>query len=332
MPLSDQHKAFHPSAMVDEPVPTTPRRRGHRRRKGPKPWFVLKLSVAVAAAIIAYTGYVYIGRLCIPMIKRERNSLGSRRLGGESRRLPRTSLCLSLFVIFWSCGGGFILTGLLIFYPRVSHFLGCFCRAWDDDDLGIYQGACSVLSCPTASLAFPPSCPPLPRCSACMLMREFMFGFGWDLGSGFIYPTRLCQGEPLPCCLPCPVLARYSSLSYMLRIMMSHHHRHHHPSPSLAACMCPVCALLSDGLVSPFPAADMIGCTRVFGTSRSFLHAHLAVLFMIVAVFSICRHDFPGPLRHITVSLDLMGVWLIPRLGCQHASYDRGLAPFVLVP
>jgi uncharacterized membrane protein YdbT with pleckstrin-like domain len=81
MPSSDQHKAFHPSTMVDEPVPTPARRRSHRRRKGPKPWFVLKLSVALAVAIIAYAGYVYIGRLCIPMIKREHNSLGSRRLG-----------------------------------------------------------------------------------------------------------------------------------------------------------------------------------------------------------------------------------------------------------
>lgn len=68
-----------PSTMVDEPP--TSRRRGRRRNKGPKPWFVLKLSVAVAAAMIAYSAYVYIGRLCIPMIKRERNSLGSRRLG-----------------------------------------------------------------------------------------------------------------------------------------------------------------------------------------------------------------------------------------------------------
>jgi hypothetical protein len=76
-----------PSTMVDEP-PTSPRRGRRRRNKGPKPWFVLKLSVAVAAAIIAYGGYVYIGRLCIPMIKRERDSLGSRRLGSEYLCLP----------------------------------------------------------------------------------------------------------------------------------------------------------------------------------------------------------------------------------------------------
>jgi hypothetical protein len=42
----------------------------------------------------------------------------------------------------------FVLTVFLIFMlctPRViSHFLGCFCRAWDGDDLGVYQGAYSV--------------------------------------------------------------------------------------------------------------------------------------------------------------------------------------------
>ena len=52
-------------------------------RKGPVPWFVLKLSVGLTVAIIAYTSYVYIGRLCIPMIRRENSSLGSRTLGSE---------------------------------------------------------------------------------------------------------------------------------------------------------------------------------------------------------------------------------------------------------
>ncbi|KAH9993406.1 hypothetical protein BJV77DRAFT_1158662 [Russula vinacea] len=60
------------------------------------------------------------------MIKRERNSLGSRRLGSESQRLPRTSLCLSLFVIFWYCGGGFILTTFLSFILVSVIFLAVF--------------------------------------------------------------------------------------------------------------------------------------------------------------------------------------------------------------
>ena len=122
-----------PSAMVDEPP--TSRRRGRRRNKGPKPWFVLKLSIAVALAIIAYAGYVYIGRLCIPMIKRERNSLGSRRLGSESQCLIPSSqfilicdfdfaVATSILTVFLSC--------------VISYFLGCLRRAWNDDDLGVY--------------------------------------------------------------------------------------------------------------------------------------------------------------------------------------------------
>jgi hypothetical protein len=123
--------------MVDEPP--TSRRRGRRRNKGPKPWFVLKLSVAVATATIAYGGYVYIGRLCIPMIKRERDSLGSRRLGSEypvSTPSPVPFHCDFGFAV-----ETFILTIFLSIHRVISHFLGCFCRAWDDDDLGVYQGA-----------------------------------------------------------------------------------------------------------------------------------------------------------------------------------------------
>ena len=95
---SDQHKASSLSTMVDEPVPATARRRSRRRNKGPQPWFVLKLSVALAFGIVAYSSYVYIGKLCIPMIKRESNALGSRRLGSESRlpHLPVLFFCDSI--------------------------------------------------------------------------------------------------------------------------------------------------------------------------------------------------------------------------------------------
>jgi hypothetical protein len=65
-------------------------------RKGPKPWLVLKLSIAFAAAIIAYAGYVYIGRLCVPMIRRQPNSLGSRTLGSECQ-LPTPPFHPTLF-------------------------------------------------------------------------------------------------------------------------------------------------------------------------------------------------------------------------------------------
>jgi hypothetical protein len=76
----NQHNAHSPTAPDGEP---RSRRRRSSRKKGPKPWFVLKLSVGLAAGIIGYSSYVYIGRLCIPMIRRERDSLGSRTLGSE---------------------------------------------------------------------------------------------------------------------------------------------------------------------------------------------------------------------------------------------------------
>ena len=103
---SDQHKASSPSTMVDEPVPATSRRRGRRRHKGPKPWFVLKLSVALALGIVGYSAYVYIGKLCIPMIKRDRNSLGSRRLGSEFQGLFLSPPLSPFFFVIRFCGGG----------------------------------------------------------------------------------------------------------------------------------------------------------------------------------------------------------------------------------
>ncbi|KAI0043421.1 zf-DHHC-domain-containing protein [Auriscalpium vulgare] len=55
--------------------------RARRAQKTKQPWVVLKLTVGIASAVIAYTCYVYIGRLCIPMIKREASALGGRVLG-----------------------------------------------------------------------------------------------------------------------------------------------------------------------------------------------------------------------------------------------------------
>src|SRR6266404_2337574 len=58
--------------------------RKHRdKRKSPQPWFMLKLTIAISAAIIAYSAYVYIGRLSIPMIRREDSALGSRTMGSQ---------------------------------------------------------------------------------------------------------------------------------------------------------------------------------------------------------------------------------------------------------
>ena len=77
-PTGQHHKQRRLSAVISDAA-----RRSRERRKGPQSWFMLKLTIVIAAAIIAYTAYVYIGRLCIPMIKRERSSLGSRTMGSE---------------------------------------------------------------------------------------------------------------------------------------------------------------------------------------------------------------------------------------------------------
>src|SRR6266446_5742861 len=76
----------------------------------------------------------------------------------------------------------------------ISHFLGCFCRAWDDDDLGVYQGAYSVAPLPI-------TLSPNAQC-VCSYVDPI---FSVRLGSGCIHPSRLCrQSEffpPLSCAL-----------------------------------------------------------------------------------------------------------------------------------
>jgi palmitoyltransferase len=77
-PPGEQPKSRRLSTVINDAA-----RKRRDARKGPQPWLVLKLTIAIAVAIVAYTAYVYIGRLCIPMIKRESSSLGSRTMGSE---------------------------------------------------------------------------------------------------------------------------------------------------------------------------------------------------------------------------------------------------------
>ena len=53
------------------------------RRNKPQPWIMRKLAVFMTIGIIAYAWYVYVGRLCVPMIRRDAGALGSRGLGSE---------------------------------------------------------------------------------------------------------------------------------------------------------------------------------------------------------------------------------------------------------
>ena len=104
------------------------------------------------------------------MIKRERDSLGSRRLGSESQSLP-PPLPVLFHRDFDFMAETFILTAFWV----ISHFFGCFCRAWDDDELGVYQGAYSIVQPHTTS----PCSPPLHPNSQRVCLYVNMFGLGW---------------------------------------------------------------------------------------------------------------------------------------------------------
>ena len=41
------------------------------RRNKPQPWIMRKLAVFMTIGIIAYAWYVYVGQLCVPMIRRD---------------------------------------------------------------------------------------------------------------------------------------------------------------------------------------------------------------------------------------------------------------------
>jgi hypothetical protein len=50
-------------------------------RKGPQPWIVRKSAVGIVVLIAGWATYVYIGRVCVRMIRREQGVVGSRGLG-----------------------------------------------------------------------------------------------------------------------------------------------------------------------------------------------------------------------------------------------------------
>ena len=60
------------------------RQRRDKRRDKPQPWIALKFAVAFTSALIGYASYVYIGRFCVPMIRKDHGALGGRRIGSES--------------------------------------------------------------------------------------------------------------------------------------------------------------------------------------------------------------------------------------------------------
>lgn len=74
----------HGCCAVVEEAAARSREKREARRNMPQPWIMLKLGVIITLALFVYTSYVYIGRLCVPMIKRERGAFGGRARGSES--------------------------------------------------------------------------------------------------------------------------------------------------------------------------------------------------------------------------------------------------------
>ncbi|KZT33540.1 zf-DHHC-domain-containing protein [Sistotremastrum suecicum HHB10207 ss-3] len=56
-------------------------RRRRANRTEPQPWLARKCTIGLVLGLWGWTGYVYVGRLCVPMIKRESDALGSRTIG-----------------------------------------------------------------------------------------------------------------------------------------------------------------------------------------------------------------------------------------------------------
>jgi len=56
-------------------------------RSGPQPWILRKLTVGIVVLIIGWTTYVYIGRVCVRMIRPEDDVVGSRGLGSKQYQI-----------------------------------------------------------------------------------------------------------------------------------------------------------------------------------------------------------------------------------------------------
>ncbi|GAA5821516.1 hypothetical protein JCM3770_001057 [Rhodotorula araucariae] len=67
-------------------------------KQGPDSWFVRKFAVAIVAALFAYSYYVYVVRLCVPMV-----TMDDSRLGARAQGLVYLVIYHFLFVMFvWS--------------------------------------------------------------------------------------------------------------------------------------------------------------------------------------------------------------------------------------
>jgi palmitoyltransferase len=53
------------------------------QRTKPQPWIILKFTILITAGIIGFASYVYIGRLCVPMMLKHDGALGTQTTGSE---------------------------------------------------------------------------------------------------------------------------------------------------------------------------------------------------------------------------------------------------------
>jgi len=58
-------------------------REKHAQRTKPQPWIILKFTILITVGIIGFSSYVYIGRLCVPMILKQDGALGAQATGSE---------------------------------------------------------------------------------------------------------------------------------------------------------------------------------------------------------------------------------------------------------
>lgn len=83
-----------------------------RSKRKHQPWVIRKICILVTLGIIGYSGYAYITRLCLPMIKRMQNALGSQ-TSGSMLIFDLLTIC-SLFFLFYSCTIGFLQYSILV--------------------------------------------------------------------------------------------------------------------------------------------------------------------------------------------------------------------------
>ncbi|KIJ18105.1 hypothetical protein PAXINDRAFT_161618 [Paxillus involutus ATCC 200175] len=69
-----------------------------RRANKPQPWIILKFTVGLSLLIAGYITYVYAGRFCRDMIKKDNNALGSQATGVAFLVV----FCLLLLLLLWS--------------------------------------------------------------------------------------------------------------------------------------------------------------------------------------------------------------------------------------